>query len=122
MTALFELIFVMSLAIPLKACETMTQATTSQPGGARRSRQCHELGAEADEERGLQPEAGADVAAEEIGDDAEDFVEDEQRSHRKRGVAEVVEVEQHQHAGGAVGNGIGPVGRGNQDVVAQTGP
>jgi len=37
LTALFELIFVMSLAIPLKACETMTQATTSQPGGAKAS-------------------------------------------------------------------------------------
>ena len=85
-------------------------------------RQRRELRAEADEERGLEAEAGADVAAEEIGDDAKDFVEDEQRSHRERRVAEVVEVEQHQHAGGAVGNGIGPVGRGNQNVVAQAGP
>jgi hypothetical protein len=37
LTALFELILVMSLAIPLKACEAITQATTSQACGAKAS-------------------------------------------------------------------------------------
>jgi hypothetical protein len=98
----------MSLAIPLKRLRGHDPGD-DQPAlrceGEHRQR--HELRAEADEQRRLEPEAGADVTAEEIGQDAEHFIEDEQRSDGERRVAKVVEIEQHQHAGGAVGDRIG---------------
>ena len=71
------------------------------------------------EERRPEPEAGGEPAADEVGDDAEDLVEEEQRGDLERGVAALVEVEEHEHADRAVRDGVGPVRAGDERVVAQ---
>ena len=55
-------------------------------------------------------EARRQPAAAEIGEDARRLVEQEQERQRERRVAELVEMQQHQHPKGAVGEGEAPVG------------
>ncbi|MCY1246813.1 hypothetical protein D9M72_600860 [compost metagenome] len=64
---------------------------------------------------------GAQPATDQVGDHAEDLVEQEQRGDLQRAVAEAVEVQHHQHAQGAVGEGEGPVVAGDQQVLADFG-
>jgi len=72
-----------------------------------------DLDRESGEEGGLEAELGGDPAADEVGDDAEDLVEEEEGGNFEGAIAELVEVEQHQHPAGAVGQRVGPVGAGD---------
>ena len=77
------------------------------------------LRAEPHQQRRLEPEPRGEPAADEVRDDAEDLVEEEQRGDLERAVAQLVEVEEHEHADRAVGDRVGPVGAGDERVVAQ---
>ncbi|MNV87964.1 hypothetical protein D3C71_1821270 [compost metagenome] len=79
--------------------------------------QGNDLHAQADVHGAVEPQAGAEVAAHQVGDHAEHFIEQEQRRNLQRRVAQRMEVQYHQHAQGAVGEGEGPVVAGNQQVL-----
>ena len=66
----------------------------------------------------LQAGARGDPAAEQIGDDAEELVEEEQERDGDVAVSEPVEMQNDQHAQRAVGEGKAPVGSGHQRIVA----
>ena len=68
-----------------------------------------------------QPQAitRTDPAAIEVGENTKELIEEEEKSNLKRAVAELVEVEHHQHAQGAIGEGEGPVVGGNDAVLLQ---
>ena len=57
-------------------------------------------------------------AADEVRDDAEELVEEEEERELDRRVAELVEVQQHQHPQRAVGERERPVGGRHEGVVA----
>ena len=85
---------------------------------SREHRERDHLDNEAEGERDLEPHARGEIAAEQVRDDAEELVEEEQEGELHRCVAEGVEVQQHQHAQCAVGQGERPVGGGDERVVA----
>ncbi len=95
-TALFELILVRSLATPDSACRPMTNTTeihSAQLGFWNVSAdEGDDLQAESGEQRAVEPGAGADPAAEQVGDDPHELVGEEQERDRDRRVAELVEV------------------------------
>ena len=64
-------------------------------------------------------EARRQPAAAQVGDDAGELVEQEQERQRERRVAELEEVQQHQHAQRAVDQGEAPVGGRDDQVVAR---
>ncbi|MNC36850.1 hypothetical protein D3C75_853930 [compost metagenome] len=89
-----------------------------QPGCRHREhQQGQHLHAQADVHGAIEPQASAEVAAHQVGDHAENFVEQEQRGDLQRRVAQRMEVQNHQHAQRAVGEGEGPVVAGNQQVL-----
>ena len=81
--------------------------------------QRHDLQPQAGHERAVQAAPGTDPAAEQVREDAHELVGEEQEGDGHRRVAELVEVQQHQHAQRAVGEGEHPVARRHQDVVAE---
>ena len=79
----------------------------------------HDLQAEPGEQRAVQAASRADPAADQVGDDPHELVQEEQERDRDRGVAEFVEVQQHEHPERAVGERERPVAGGDQGVVAE---
>ena len=73
---------------------------------------------QAEHEREPQARARGQPAADQVGDDAEELVEQKQERELDRRVAELVEMQQHQHAQRAVGERERPVGGGDDGVVA----
>ncbi|EJT85746.1 hypothetical protein PPS11_03300 [Pseudomonas putida S11] len=89
-----------------------------QPGcWHREHQQGQHLHAQADVHGAVEPQAGAEVAAHQVGDHAEHFIEQEQRRDLQRRVAQRMEMQYHQHAQRTVGEGEGPVVAGNQQVL-----
>ena len=120
LTALLELIFVRSFAIPESAWAAITYATISHDWGAKASIERATSWVESPPiERRLEAEASRDEAADEVRDDPEDLVEEKQRGDLERRVAEVVEVVEDEDAERAVGDRVGPVGAGDDRVVAE---
>ena len=106
--------------MPESAWATITYGTTSQEAGAKASiESAIELDREPADQRRLEPEAGGEEAADEVRDDPEDLVEEEQHRDLERAVAEVVEVVEDEDAERPVGDRVGPVGAGDDRVVAQ---
>jgi hypothetical protein len=77
------------------------------------------LDAEPDDQGAVETGPGADPAADQVGDDPHELVEQEQEGDRDGRVAELVEVQQHEHPQRAVGERERPVAGGDEDVVAQ---
>jgi hypothetical protein len=119
--ALLLLILVRSLATPDSACAAITYATEAaraQLGASADSIPSAAICSARPQERHPHAEARRDPPAEQVGDDAEQLVEQEQERELDRRVAEAVEVQQHQHPQRAVGQRERPVGGGHDDVVA----
>ena len=87
----------------------------------RKHGQCGDLGAEPHEEGALEAEARGQIAAAEVGDDAEEFVKQEQRRNLQGAVTELIEVEQYQHPDRPVRQRVRPVGERHDGVVADGG-
>ena len=121
----FDAVLVKSLASPAMPCATTTQATDAaavQPGSSADSMsEAGDLQRLADRQHARDAEARGQPAAAEIGDDAGELVEQEQEGERERRVAELEEMQQHQHAQRAVDQGEAPVGGGDDQVVACAG-
>jgi hypothetical protein len=66
-----------------------------------------------------QPETGSQPAPIEVGEDPEELIEQKQAGNLKAGKAELVEMEQHQHAQSAIAQGESPVGAGDHHVLLQ---
>ncbi len=119
----FDAVLVKSLASPAMPCAATTQATEAasvQPGSSADSMArpaiCKRL---ADRQHARDAEARGQPAAAQIGDDAGEFVEQEQESEREGRVAELEEMQQHQHAQRAVDQGEAPVGRRDDQVMSR---
>src|SRR5436189_238463 len=69
----------------------------------------------------LGAEAPREPATAEIGEDAGRLVKQKERGEHERRVTERVEMQQHQHAQGAVGQRKAPVAPGNDQIVADAG-
>ena len=103
----FDAVLVRSLATPAMPCAATTQATDSaapQAGFKRRQHaQPGDLQHQAGRQHARNAEARRQPAAADIGEDARRLVQQEQERQHERRVAEAVEMQQHQHADGAVG-------------------
>ena len=66
------------------------------------------------------PVAGADPTAVEVGDHPEELVKEKQKGDLEGCVAELVEMEHHQHPQGTVGEGEGPVVGGDDAVLLES--
>ena len=120
-----EAVLVRSLATPQMPCAATTQATDSaaaQAGdSADSTRKPQDLRREAHGQHARDAEARGQPAADQVGDDARRLVEQEQEGQREGRIAELEEVQQHQHAQRAVGQGEAPVGGRDDGVVAGAG-
>jgi hypothetical protein len=90
------------------------------PGGIEQAEQCQgqDLQAEPGIERGVEAEPGGDPAAPEVGHHAHQLVEDEQQRDLKGREAERIEMQQHEHVQGAIGDRLAPVGGGDDAIGA----
>ena len=88
-------------------------------GNRHQHQQGHDLQHQPRPEGEPQAKAGAQPAAGQVGDNAEKLVEHKQQGDLQAGVAELVEVEHHQHAQGAIGEGEGPIGGRHHHVLLQ---
>lgn len=77
-----------------------------------------DLKKEAGGEGALEAAARSPPAAEEVGEDAAEFVEEKEGGEGNRVHALRVEVQEHEHAEGAIGEGEAPVGCGDDGVGA----
>jgi hypothetical protein len=66
----------------------------------------------------LESLGGGEPAAKEVGEDATKFVEEEEVGKLDYGEASVMEVQEHEHAEGAIGESEAPVGGGDEGVSA----
>jgi hypothetical protein len=91
-----------------------------RPGGRQRRQQqeAGDLRGQADGQHPGNAIARGQPAADEVGSDASRLVQQEEEGQREGRVAQAVEVQQHQHAQRAVGEGEAPVRRGDDGVVA----
>ena len=62
-----------------------------------------------------------DPAAEEVGDDAEEFVKEEQERYRNFVVPQLIEVEHNKHAKGPIRDGKAPIGGSNKRIGFEVG-
>ena len=89
-----------------------------QPGARHRQhQQRRDLKAQPDVHGPVKTQPGAEVAPHQVGNHAKQFVEQKQGRDLKGAVAQRVEVQHHQHAQGAVGEGEGPVIARDQQVL-----
>src|ERR1700716_2508284 len=86
------------------------------PGGAPLSRPSG-ISAVTEHEREPQTSARGQPAADKIRDDAKELVQEKQKRELDRRVAELIEVQEHQHAQRAVGQRERPVRRSNSGIV-----
>ena len=110
------------LATPGRAWTPIAQGTESAGGQSGRisaQAERQHLQREPPGEGQLHPEARRGIPAEQVGEDAEELVEQEERRELERRVAQRVKVQQHQHAQRAVSEREGPVGGGDDGVVAE---
>ena len=114
--ALFDAVLVRSLATPAMPCASTTQATDSDRAPGRLQRRQHAQAARsaaicpAISMRGM-PKRDASQPPPSIGEDAGRLIQQEHERQDERRVAEAVEVQQHQHAQRAVGDGEQEIAR-----------
>ena len=118
----FEAVLVRSLATPQMpwASDHPGHGEAGSPAGrqGREHQKAGDLRRQSDRQHAGDAEAGGQPAADQVGGDARCFIEQEQERQRERRIAELEEVQQHQHAQRAIREGEAPVGGGDDGVVA----
>ena len=103
-------------------CHHPGDGQRAAPGWIERGEQqeAQDLQAQPGHQHARNAEARRQPAAAEIGEDAGELIQYEQRGQHERRVAQRVEVQQHQHAQGAVRQGEAPITCRNDQIIAQS--